>query len=199
MLLNIIEIILLFIFPITLLYFKKINFKYRIHILVLIFVITLGIIFFEKWNIFDLGIRIDNINESIIYYTIFTLIGIIFLIILAKVLKNSPEKNFFKQKHFIFGFILLSILQEFLFRSFLILKLSIIFDSSFLIIIINSILFTFMHLIYFNKRSVLLLLFFSGVAFASLYLYFPNLILISVSHSILNYVAVMFGFFSEEK
>lgn len=199
MLLNIVEILLLFVVPIMLLYFKKINFKYRIHVLSLICIIVLGIIIFEGWNLFDLGIRLDNIKESLVPYLVFTIVGTLCLIVIAKVLKNKPEKDFFKQKHFIFGFIILSMLQEFLFRSFLIVRLSSLTDSTILIILINAILFTIMHLIYFNKKSILLLLFCSGLVFAYLYLNYPNLILISISHSILNYFAVMFGFFSEEK
>ncbi len=181
-----------------LLYFKKINFKYRIHVLSLICIIAIGIVVFEKWSFFDLGMRIDNIKEGLIPYVAFTAIGVLCLVISAKILKNKPDKDFYKQKHFIFGFILLSILQEFLFRSFLIVKLSSFINSTFLIILINAVLFTIMHLIYFNKKSVLFLLFCSGLIFAYLYLSFPNLILISISHSILNYFAVMFGFFSEE-
>jgi len=197
-LLNIIEILFLFIVPIMLLYFKKINFKYRIHVLSLICLITIGIIVLEKWSLFALGIRIDNIKESLIPYIAFTTVGVLCLIMVAKLLKNKPEKAFYKQTHFIFGFVLVSILQEFLFRSFLIPKLSLITSSTIIIILINALLFTFMHIIYFNKKSILILLFVSGLIFAYLYLRFPNFILISISHSILNYFAVMFGFFSEE-
>jgi len=197
-LLNIIEILFLFIVPIMLLYFKKINFKYRIHVLSLICLITIGIIVLGKWSWFDLGIRIDNIKESLIPYIVFTIVGVLCLIMVAKLLKNKPEKAFYKQTHFIFGFVLVSILQEFLFRSFLIPKLSLITSSTIIIILINALLFTFMHIIYFNKKSILILLFVSGLIFAYLYLRFPNFILISISHSILNYFAVMFGFFSEE-
>lgn len=199
MLLSIIEILILFVIPIMLLYFKKINFKYRIHVLILICLVTTFIIIFEKWSLNDLGIRIDNIKEGLIPYTLFTIIGIICLIIVARILKKKPEEKFYKQLHFIFGFVILSILQEFLFRGFLIVKLSSFINLPVLIIFINAILFTVMHFIYFNEKSVLILLFFSGIFFAYLYLNYPNLILISVSHSILNYFAVMFGLFSEEK
>lgn len=199
MYLNIFEILILFIVPVMLLYFKKINFKYRIHVLILICIITIGIIIFERWSLFDLGIRMDNIEENLIPYALFTIIGVFSLITAAKVLKKVPEKDFYKQKHFIAGFIALSVLQEFLFRSFLIVKLGFIFNSLFLIILINAFIFTIMHLIYFNKKSILVLLFCSGIVFAYLYLNYPNLILISISHSILNYIAVMYGFFSIEK
>ncbi len=198
MILSIIEIIVLFIVPVLLLYFKKINFKYRIHILSLICILVLGIMFFEKWSLFDLGIRVDNIKDSLLPYIYFIVIGSFSLILISKVLKNVPEKHFYKQKHFLFGFVLLSVLQEFLFRSFLIAKLETIFNSMILIILVNTILFTFMHIIYFNKKSVLILLFLSGMIFAYLYLNYPNLILISIVHSILNYIAVLFGYFSEE-
>lgn len=199
MVLNIIEILFLFVLPVLLLYFKKINFKYRIYVLSFISIITFIIILLEKWDLKKIGVRLDNIKNSIFPYMIFTIMGVILLIFISKLLKNKPDKNFYKQKHFIFGFLILSILQEFLFRGFLIVKLSEIMNPSILIILVNALLFTFMHIIYFNKKSIIILLFLSGIVFAYLYLNYPNLIIISISHSILNYVAVMFGYFSEEK
>ena len=199
MLLAIFEISILFVIPVLLIYFKKINFKYRIHTLIGIVLIALIIISFDNWTLLDLGIRFDNFKIGLIPYSLFTLIGILALLLTSKILKLKPDKNFYKQKHFIFGFIILSILQEFLFRSFLIPKLSLLINIEILIILINALLFTFMHIIYFNNEISLILLFFSGMFFAYLYLNYSNLILISISHSILNYIAVMFGFFSEEK
>lgn len=198
MIINFVEIILLFIIPVLLLYFKKINFKYRIHILSLIFIITTVIIVIEKWSLVDLGIRLDNIRESIPPYLFFTVISSLFLIIISKALKKYPEKNFYMKKHFIFGFIFVSVLQEFLFRGFLIPKLATIINPMFFIILVNAILFTFMHIIYFSKKSIMILLFISGIIFAYLHLNYPNFLLLSISHSILNYIAVMFGYFSEE-
>lgn len=89
MYLIIFEILLLFVIPIMLLYFKKINFKYRIHVISLIFIITLGIIILEKWSLFDLGIRTDNIGESIIPYALFTVIGVSALVIEVSSFINS--------------------------------------------------------------------------------------------------------------
>lgn len=199
MFLSIIEILLLFVVPVLLIYFKKINFKYRIHVLCAIILISIIIIIFDKSTLYDLGLRTDNLKDGLIPYSIFAVSGTLALLLTAKALKLKPDKSFYKQKHFIFGFIILSILQEFLFRSFLMPKLISFINIEFLIILINASLFTFMHIIYFNKRVALILLFCSGIVFAYLYLNYPNLILISIVHSILNYVAVMFGFFSEKK
>ena len=116
-----------------------------------IVLIALIIISSDNWTLFDLGIRFDNFKIGLIPYSLFTLIGILALLLTSKILKLKPDKNFYKQKHFIFGFIILSILQEFLFRSFLIPKLSLLINIEILIILINAVLFTFMHIIYFNN------------------------------------------------
>jgi len=136
MFISLIQIILLFVIPVLLLYFKVIKYKYKIHILSLISLVTLLIIVFENWNFEKLGLRIDNIQIAFIPYAIFTLLGVVVLFLIAKLLKATPEENFWRDNHFIYGFIILSLLQEFLFRGFLIPKLAVFFHFDFITILI---------------------------------------------------------------
>lgn len=63
-------------------------------------------------------------------------------------------------------------------------------------VVSNALIFTFAHVIYPNKKINLPLIFVAGMAFAVIYFYYPNLILIAISHIILNYAALLFGFFT---
>lgn len=197
MLIDIIQIILLFILPIILIYFQIIPFKYRFHTLGIISLLATGIIILEKWTFSELGIYFNIFNQYLIPYGVFTFISLLLLLVSIHIFKLKHLKNFWNNPIFIFRAIVLSFLQEFLFRGFLIYKLSSLFNSSFVIILMNSLLFTILHFIYSNNLYTLLLIFLVGLGFAFMYFYFPNLILISISHSILNYIAVMFGFYSK--
>jgi len=159
---------------------------------------TLALIVYEGWTLSELGIRFDNVVPSIIPYTIFTILGVLALVAIAKIIKRTPQKNFYSNKKFIYSIIVISILQELLFRGFLFPKLNYIFSNYTIIILANVILFTFMHTIYSNTTATLATIFAGGIFFALVYGSYPNLILISLSHIILNHVAVRYGFYREE-
>ena len=77
-------------------------------------------------------------------------------------------------------------------------KLELLMGIGFLAIAVNAIIFALLHIIYSNDYVSLLMIFAAGLGFAGMYLYYPNLILIALSHSVLNFIAVLFGFYSEE-
>ncbi len=196
---TVLEIIILFVLPVLLIFFKAIPFKYKVHILALICSIVSIIIVNEGWTMQKLGLRIDNLQISILPYMLFAIVAPIGLFVVARVLNKNKVLQWWKKTHFLFGFIYISFLQEFLFRGFLIPKLQTILSSYFLIILINSLLFAFIHIIYLNNYQSLLIIFIGGIGFATIYTYYPNLILITVLHSILNFVCVLFGFYSKER
>jgi len=199
MILEILQIFLLFILPVILVYVKIIPFKYRRQTLITVSLITLILIIYDRWSLKDLGIRFDNIIPGIVPYIIFTLLGILILYIVAKIIKRKPIKKFYSNKKYVVIIILGSILQEFLFRGFLFPELNAIFRIGILIILINAILFALMHTVYSNTRTTLIIIFLAGLGFAAIYRSYPNLILISISHIILNQTAVRYNFYREEK
>jgi len=199
MILEIIWIFLLFIFPVLLVYCRIIPFKYRKHTLATVSAIIVTIILVEGWTLTQLGIRLDNIRECTIPYAVFTIIGIFFLLTMFRLLKRRPDRSITKRKHLIYGFIFVSALQELLFRGFLFPELKNIFSGYILIILVNAILFTFIHSIYSNDIISLVMIFVSGICFAGIYWIYPNLILIIISHAILNYIAVLYNFYYKEK
>jgi membrane protease YdiL (CAAX protease family) len=206
MILEILEIIALFILPVLLVYFKIIPFRHRMQTLYIVTAIIIAIVLIERWPLEKLGIRFDNIISSTIPYAIFTILGILAILAVSRILKKKPQMQFFKKRHFIYGFLLVSIAQEFLFRGFLFPKLGEIIGTNsgtiqfdIMLIITNAILFTLIHSIYSNDWTSLMMIFFGGICFASIYLVYPNLILITIAHAILNFLAVLYNFYHEEK
>lgn len=188
----------LFILPVILVYYKTIRPKYRLFVLmgVGIFAITFSIL--QKWSLYQWGIRLDNFEQSFIPYLVFTLAGVIFVLITAWIHKRKPIKYWWKDPHLLFLFIPISIAQEVVYRGFLTPQLNIIFDSAISVVIFNALLFTFLHIIFYDFKYVLPLIFLGGIGFSWMYGVYPNLILVSISHCILNFLAVRHGFFSTE-
>ncbi len=196
---NYIVISILFVLPVILIYKKIISFKHKIFILYIVTFLLIGVIIAEKWNLSDLGLDPLINSDYIVVYLVFTTVLSTFIYFLAKLEKRRILESWWTDKHFIYGFILVSFLQEFIFRGFLVHKLSEIFVSPIVIILISAILFAFMHIIYSDNFKIILILFLGGIAFTAIYIYFPSLMLISVSHMVLNFLIVIYGYLSNEK
>ncbi|OGC82999.1 MAG: hypothetical protein A2788_00510 [Candidatus Abawacabacteria bacterium RIFCSPHIGHO2_01_FULL_46_8] len=185
----------LFVLPVLLILFGVIPVQYRFFVLLAITILVIAVIVIEKWSLKNLGIRLDNIKKSALWYLIFTVFATVAIIVLARLLNHNTQ-NIFGNIHFQYGFIILSFLQEFLFRSFLIPKLKVLTASPTLVIIISGVLFGLIHIIFANPLSLFVLSSLLGVGFAYVYYFRPNLILATVAHSIINFVAVFYCFAS---
>jgi membrane protease YdiL (CAAX protease family) len=190
------QIFLIFILPVFLIYFKILpSFGWKMALILSSSLMVYGILKKEKWSFTDMGIRSDNFKKALPFYLVFTILGILVLFFINSLSSLTPitEKNLLIRT-WIF-FLPISFFQEFAFRSFLIPRLKELYTNKYRVIFLNSILFTFIHIIYANLKVVLPLTFLSGILFAWLYYKYPNLVLISISHSILNLTAVLLGFF----
>jgi membrane protease YdiL (CAAX protease family) len=190
------EVLFIFVLPMLLLYFGVIPVEKRLYLGIPVLVAILYLVRRERWSLKKIGLRFDNIITALFPYILFTLVGVILLIFLAKLIGKNPLQEWWTYTHFQFLFIPVSIFQEFFFRGFLMPKLQSMISSSVFVIIINALLFTLLHIIFPNPLFMLPIAFLGGLAFATIYKFFPNLILISISHIILNFVAVLFCFFS---
>jgi len=189
-----VQILYLYIFPTLLLYFKILPGNFRFVMLFGIALLLYGIVKHAKWSYSDLGIDNDFMKD-IVPYTIFTIGGVLFLVWLAQVVPHSPMLGWWSNLRFLILFIPVSVLQEVAFRGILMNMLRRAFSTPFLVIIINSAVFAMMHVIYLNSVFVLPMTFIAGVGFAWMYYQYKNLPLISISHTILNFVAMILGFF----
>jgi len=190
-----IQIIVLFLLPSIALYLRLMPRKSEDFVLVGMWVVIAGVTAFEKWKPSKLGLRLDNINETILPYLIFTLVGIVITVLVAKALDMHPPRSWKLVLPITLLPIPVAFFQEFIFRGFLMPKLFLVFSSPFVVIMVNALIFALAH-IFWKKREVILpLTFLAGIGFATMYYFYPNLIVISASHAVLNFIAVLYGFF----
>lgn len=147
-----------------------------------------------KWTLKDMGI-IKGWMKDWAPYLLFTLFAVLFLFWLSKITPHSSLPHWWRNAKFLLLFIPLSVLQEIAFRGILMNMLIRAFKNPVIIIGVNAIIFALLHIIYLNAIFVLPFTFIAGIGFAWLYYKYPNLILVSISHSILNFVAMILGFF----
>lgn len=188
------QILYLYIIPVLLLYYKVLPENFRFGMLLVISILLLGIVRHSKWTHKDMGIDKDFMRD-IVPYSIFTLGGVLFLIWLAKIVPHDPFLNWWQNFRFLILFIPISVLQEVVFRGILMNMLGKVFSNPFFIIFVNALIFSMMHVIYLNSIFVLPMTFIAGIGFAWMYYKYKNLPLISISHTILNFVAMVLGFF----
>jgi len=188
------QIIFLFILPVVLLYFNIIPDNLRVLMLLSVALVLFGIVEHEKWNFADMGIS-KGFMKDIFPYSLFTLGAVGFIFWLSQVVPHSPFLEWWESLKFLLLFIPISVLQEIIFRGVLMNFLIKAFSSPIFIIAINASVFAFMHVIYLNSIFVLPFTLIAGIGFAWMYYKYKNLILVSVSHTILNFVAVALGFF----
>ncbi|HLP86525.1 MAG TPA: type II CAAX endopeptidase family protein [Candidatus Paceibacterota bacterium] len=188
------QILYLFILPVLLLYFKVLPGDFRFIMLLGVALLLLGIIRYNHWTYKDMGIE-KNFMKDIIPYSLFTVGGVLFLIWLSNVVPHEPFLNWWKSARFLLLFIPLSVLQEIIFRGILMNMLRRAFSNPIFIIGLNACVFSLMHVIYLNFVFVLPMTFIAGVGFAWMYYRYGNLPLISISHTILNFTAMILGFF----
>lgn len=196
---KILLLVVLFIVPVILLYFKVIPFRYKIHTLTLVALIIGVIIFADKWSASKLGLDAEGVSNYWMPYVLFTIALTAVVFVFVKILGKKSKTEWQRDTHFLYGFILVSVLQEIVFRGFLIPELQSLINPTLIIILVNALLFAFMHVIYAHNKAELIGIFLGGVGFATMYVYFPSLILVILSHAVLNFIVVYYRFFSEER
>lgn len=189
-----VQIFYLFLLPVFLLYFNIIPGSYRFLVLFFVAIMLLGVIHRAAWTYEDIGFKKDWWADWK-YYLLFTFGAIFFLLWLETLVPHNPMLDWYENKKLLLLFAPISILQEIIFRGVLIKMLLKAFDDIKIVIFINALVFALIHVIYANAVFVLPLTFMAGIGFAWMYVYKPNIILISISHTILNFIAMVLGFF----
>ncbi|MBP6857597.1 MAG: CPBP family intramembrane metalloprotease [Candidatus Pacebacteria bacterium] len=189
------QIFFIFILPIALLTLGIIPIAWRLVVLCVSMIFMYGVIQHEKISDEVMGLSKKTFRRSLIPYTVFTLVGAFVFVRLSDVLAINPNILWWQYSHFLFLFLPVSLLQEIAYRGFLFPKLRQLTHKWWVVIGANTVLFTLLHIIYPTPGIMLPVAFFSGLALAIMYRYYPNLILISLSHAILNFIAVLHGFF----
>lgn len=193
----IVQILYLYIVPILLLFYGLVPGEFRIIMLFAVSLLLYGIIKRSGWTYADMGIKRAFLKDFFPYF-IFTVIGVIALIALSELvpkIENMPVYEWWEDVRFLLLFIPISVLQEIVFRGILMRMLRRAFSNIPFIILLNASLFALIHIIYINTDIILPLTFIGGLGFALMYYRYQNLIMISISHTILNFTAMILGFF----
>ncbi len=193
--LRLLQVFFIFVLPVLLLYFNILPASTRMFALLFSAILILGIVRKEKWEAKDFGFRVDNFRDALLPYILFTSVGVFAIMLFSKKIGLEPIQDWFFHPHFLYLFLIVSALQELAFRSFLIPILRNIFPDRVGVILINALLFALIHIIYPIPEYSLPLALIGGIGFAVMYMKYPNFYLVALSHSTLNFFAVLYGFF----
>lgn len=191
------QLLYIYVIPTLLLYYKVIPGQFRILILFAVALLLYGIVKYAHWTYEDFELR-KNFLKDKVPYIIFTLVGVVGLLAISHFLPHTTNRvdyEWWEDVRFLLLFIPISVLQEVIFRGVLMHMLKRAFSNVPFIILINASVFALIHIIYLNTTIVLPVTFVGGIGFAWMYYKYPNLILISISHTILNFTAMILGFF----
>ncbi len=188
------QIILIYIAPIVLLYYRILPADFRMIVLGVMCLLIYGIMQREHLDLSHIGLTVP-LKKYFKPYFLWTLLGALFIIGYSVMFNFSPQALWWRNPHFWYLFALVSFFQEFAYRGFLPILLKRVTKSPIVEIFLNALLFTLLHVLFPHLFIALPLAFLGGLFFSMLYHFYPDLILVSISHAILNFLTVMFGFF----
>lgn len=143
----------------------------------------------------ELGIRIDNLNNGLVPYTLLTIALSLGSLIFLRIFGNNLIGLWHQLYPTPLILILIAFLQELFFRSILISKLKSRFSNVFVVILLDAVIFALAHIIFPFRELLVPGAFFVGIGFATVYYYRPNFFLASISHSVLNLIIIPICYF----
>jgi membrane protease YdiL (CAAX protease family) len=157
------------------------------------FVILVALSFLYKFDRKDLGL--SSFKDGALAYVVVLGVSLVGLFVLS----GALGKVFDTQTGLVFLFFTwslpISFVQEYMYRAYVKARLKPVTDSAGAYILVSSFLFMILHSMYTPLLVVFPLTFFAGVLFALIYSKYPNLLLITFVHAVLNTVAIAYGYF----
>ncbi len=150
----------------------------------------------ERWDLYewDIKAKTGTIKVYIKPYIWFTFFGLIFILVMKNILSLKYATDLFEKKYFWYLLIFICFLQVLSYRTFLFKKLGILVQDQKKLIVLNTIIFTTMHVMF--SWKFIIICFLGGLGFGYMYYNYPSLLLMTISHSILNLAAALCGAFS---
>lgn len=183
-----------FYIPVTLIWSGIIPFQYRFHLSAMFIVFVLVFCAMRQHGLRDLGFRYDNLGGSLFWNGIFCLIGGVVLFLLYKAgYQKSPYRTVSQHCYLAYIF-LLAPAQEFFFRGVLFaeIKKTMLNASRWALLLITSVSFCFLHVIY-GHLPMVIITFCAAILWGIIYDRHPNIWGVSISHSLLGIIAIAFG------
>jgi membrane protease YdiL (CAAX protease family) len=189
------QVFIVFVLPILLIKANLIEIEDRIWVLGILISLLMGVLIKEKWTWTMLGATTYRIKKYFLPYVVFTVATILLCYIFSENIGHEELNGWWKHGHFLYGFFIVSLFQEIGYRGYLIPALGKILKKPVLIVLVNALLFMFLHVIFPNPMIGLPIAFIGGIGFAVMYLRYPSLPLIILSHALINFFVVLYGFF----
>lgn len=178
----------------TLIRFNILSVENRLYLLFGTFAV-MTIIGFSTLTLSVMGFTSKNFVQGFLPWAAVTLFMLAGIWMAAVLLQHKHANDPLRDPHFLFLFIPISIVQQFMYQSVLLQKLLQGFDPL-IAITICAFCFGYMHTIFPRRWRNFVLASLGGLLFSSLFYFYPNFALAIVSHMILNVAAVYFGFFT---
>lgn len=179
--------------PVFLIWSGCIPFAYRFHVLALVMLGFLVHSLRRGYGLDDLGFTRQPGWDSIRWNLLFCLLGSIALYFTYRAGLLMPRTSSFTLSSFLFYMVILAPVQELIFRGILFAEMRRCqgLDSR-MMVLISTFTFSYLHIIY-NHPALLLITLVSGLVWGLLYLRWPSLWGISLSHSLLGALAMFLG------
>lgn len=179
--------------PILLIWLGIIPFTYRFHVLgaVLCSFVLFGL--YRGYRLGELGLTLKHSRNSMLANVLFCAAGGLGLYLVFKGGVQMPRDHSYSLTGFLLYIAFLAPIQEFIFRGIMFaeMKRCRISDPR-IMLLISSVSFSFLHIIY-DYPPLLLITFIGGLAWGMIYLRWPSLLGISMSHALLGAFAMFLG------
>lgn len=183
---------LAYILPVLLIYLELVPFRARFYILILAAVAILAIARLYRFSTVELGFTKQHLRSSLSAIALPTLASALLMFIYYFIQGPRIDNSAYKWTFYLFFVLVSSPLQEFLYRGFLLGIFSRAKLAIWLQILLSTLLYSFVHLIY-QDVPTLLSTFIVGLFWGCHYARYRNLYSIIVSHSVLGAIAILVG------
>jgi len=190
------QVVALYVLPMLLIVTDAVPAAYRYWLFGIGMAIPLLEMIVGRWLPRRIGLRVDTLMPYFLPYLAFTTVLTVGLLLLAQLLGKVPAGHSLDwwNPSLILTITVLSFLQEVCFRGYLLEKLAIVFDQVSLRVLVNALLFAWMHVIYPDPLFSMAITFVAGLGFAAMYVAYPNMWLVAGSHAVLNCVGTLYCF-----
>lgn len=189
--------------PVIGLFTGIIPFTFRFLTIAIVFLVALALTLYQirrgRWNWRMLGFRFDNLIESTPFYILILVGGSLILSVVAWAGDYSTIVTDYPVRDLVFVPIFVSILQRFLYGSFLNAMLLEGLKLKTSVIIWGTFYFSLLHVFYSEAAILLILSAILGLAFNIVWVHYDkkNIYLAGIVHTILNAQAIYFTIFSK--
>ena len=179
--------------PVILIWTGVIPFRYRFAVMIFILTVMVSYVWLRKFNWSDLGFRRDTLKRSLMWNLGMSLLLLSLLYLMHNTGLIGKATIRFWPLFFAFYILILTPAQEFFFRSLLFAEMgNLRYKRQWSMIILSSLSFCFLHIIY-QHPMMILITFFMGLVWSIIYYKYPNFWGVTLSHAMLGTAAFALG------